>query len=368
MALILLLLLIAFSSAPAGAQPARTVRVRLFEAFPAIRSIRILGRFRINFNTPELAGPAVVSIKNGKIFVLPEGKPADSTAFSARWLTISGFSKPVTVQYPGRSAKRYEGLIEISQDSGFLRCVNVVGLEEYVACVVGSETLFGWPMQMLQAQAILVQTRLARHHGDEVIGDSTQCQAYLGHDYARPLVRQAVRSVWGKQLTYAGKPVEVYYHSTCAGCTSNAAVYFGKPDMDRTYLRGVKCSYCKGSPFWKETVSTIPKPVFEGACGKGVPEVIQIDHCGRPLLLRTGSGATVTGYKFWLLVGQKLGWDKMPGTRYRLRALKNGDIALASTGAGHGVGMCQWGAAELAKSGKSFRDILAFYFPGTQVN
>jgi stage II sporulation protein D len=65
-------------------------------------------------------------------------------------------------------------------------------------------------------------------------------------------------------------------------------------------------------------------------------------------------------------MGQKLGWDKVPGTRYAISCSPD-FVTLTSTGAGHGVGLCQWGACGLARLGKSYLEILRYYFPGTDV-
>ena len=63
-------------------------------------------------------------------------------------------------------------------------------------------------------------------------------------------------------------------------------------------------------------------------------------------------------------MGQELGWDKVPGTRYKfIPSAEN--IEVDSTGAGHRVGLCQWGASELARRGKSYKQILQYYFQGT---
>jgi stage II sporulation protein D len=80
-----------------------------------------------------------------------------------------------------------------------------------------------------------------------------------------------------------------------------------------------------------------------------------------------GNGKTIDGYQFWLKLGQKFGWDKVPGTRFSLLDNGNGQVVFSSTGAGHGVGLCQWGAVGMAKEGKTYQQILEFYYPGCKV-
>jgi stage II sporulation protein D len=57
----------------------------------------------------------------------------------------------------------------------------------------------------------------------------------------------------------------------------------------------------------------------------------------------------------------------MPGTRFEVTDLKNGKIEFSSSGAGHGVGLCQWGAAGMARSGVDYKKILEHYFPGSSL-
>ncbi|HEY6002926.1 MAG TPA: stage II sporulation protein SpoIID, partial [Anaeromyxobacter sp.] len=63
---------------------------------------------------------------------------------------------------------------------------------------------------------------------------------------------------------------------------------------------------------------------------------------------------------------QRLGFSRLPSLAFDVRAAK-GAFAFAGSGQGHGTGLCQWGAAGLAREGKSYREILAHYYPGTDV-
>jgi stage II sporulation protein D len=65
-------------------------------------------------------------------------------------------------------------------------------------------------------------------------------------------------------------------------------------------------------------------------------------------------------------VGRALGWNLVRSDAYEL-AVRNGTLVFDGHGHGHGVGLCQAGAKEMAVEGKSARDILEFYFPGTTV-
>jgi stage II sporulation protein D len=65
-------------------------------------------------------------------------------------------------------------------------------------------------------------------------------------------------------------------------------------------------------------------------------------------------------------VGRSMGWSFLKSDLYDVAS--NGDhFVFTGRGTGHGVGLCQFGAAEMAREGKSYRDILAFYYPGASI-
>ena len=63
---------------------------------------------------------------------------------------------------------------------------------------------------------------------------------------------------------------------------------------------------------------------------------------------------------------RKLGWNAVPGNAYTVHS-ESGTISLKGSGAGHGVGLCQRGAAGLARQGMIFTEILRHYFPDTTI-
>jgi stage II sporulation protein D len=269
---------------------------------------------------------------------------------------------------PPLGQRRYHGdcFIKASRDCA-LTIVNDVSLNDYIKDVVASELPAGTPGEALKAQAVLAQTLLLNRRSQKELGDSTEQQSYLGAAAERPEVNSAVRSVWGKHLYYKGLPVVVYYHSTCAGGTSQAAEFFGLESGSLPYLKHVPCTECRSSPFWRPTKNEIPLAVFAPVFGNGIPTILKRDEAGRPLLVKLADGKILSGYDFWMRLGQSLGWDKAPGTRYQLASGGEGAVKIESTGAGHGVGLCQWGASGMAREGKDFREILNYYFPDCEV-
>ncbi|HEY9868907.1 MAG TPA: SpoIID/LytB domain-containing protein [Candidatus Obscuribacterales bacterium] len=345
------------------------VRVSLFEAFAPPRAIGVSGPLEVLYPTARSLPPGSYELaaRGSKVELFALKNPERRPAITAERLVLRGPMAGLALTYPGKQARRYRGTIMLVPSSrGTLRIINELAARQYVTAVVGSETLPGWPAEALKCQAVLTQTRLCRYRPGDKLADSTQQEAYLGAAYERPEVRAAVDSVWGWVLTYKGRPVSPFYHSACAGRTSNGEDIFG-PSGRLPYLRGVICGFCSRSPFQKVKRSVIPYHVYREALGEEVPVISNTDLAGRPIELRLNNGTTKGGYDFWIAIGQKLGWDKVPGTRYSLSRKTDGPVVLESTGAGHGVGLCQWGAAQLARRGWSFSQILRFYFPGTSV-
>lgn len=360
-----------FLGSAAVALPAE-IAVDIFEAFPPATRIFVEGPFlvRAPFKQPVSAGLHEVASSAGQVVIAPVKRRDRRPALTAKRFVLSAISPaglPMR-HHAGMLKRHYRGVVEISvRPDGKLRVRNILPVRDYVVAVVGSETFPGWRAEALKAQAVLTQTRLYRYKPNDVLGDTTQQEAYLGCDHDRAEVRSAVASVWGKLLAYGHRPIQPFYHSTCAGRTSAGDEVFGKRAKEMLYLASVECPYCQDSPFMKETQSKIPRRAFEKTFGPGTPSIATIDSAGRPMEITLGDGRALRGYDFWISVGKNFGWDKVPGTRFRIAGTKSEFVHFSSTGAGHGVGMCQWGAAKQARLGKSYRQILDYYFPGTAV-
>lgn len=267
----------------------------------------------------------------------------------------------------GNKKRHYRGRFVITVDRGKLRVVNIVDSKSYITSVVGSESLPDFPLEALKAQAVLASTVLAKHAG--VVGDTTEIQAYLGSEYERPLAKQATDAVFGQELkNKSGFTATVYYSSTCAGGTSDAREIFSGKKQKDARVNQVTCNFCKSSPFFKSHEVTLPVATVKEKLGYLPISIESYDAQKRPLQVKVqradGRSFQISGYDVWLRIGQRLGWDVAPGMRYNFAIDKqNQNFVLRSTGAGHGAGLCQWGAAAMALSGKTYREILKYYFP-----
>ncbi len=344
------------------------VTVKLFESHSSSNRLKVEGPFRI-------IQPISRSVPSGEYFFEIDGRNIHLRSSEKKRsfnLDAQKFSltsdRGIPMQYSTSKPRRYAGIVNVSRDEQGLAVVNIVPTRDYVMSVVGSESNVAFPLESLKAQAVLTQTRVCQARPGAVVGDSTQEESYFGSEYVTPLIEKAVSGVWGQVLVYHNQPIHIFYHSTCAGGTSEAIKVFGAGASNMPYMQCVPCNFCQASPFWKPTVTHIQAIEFKNVFGR-LPEVNSLDCAKRPTALtlhKNGNSSDISGYQFWIKLGQKFGWDKAPGTRFMLSE-KGDQLEVQSTGAGHGVGMCQWGAAGMASKGKHYEDILKFYFPGTTI-
>jgi stage II sporulation protein D len=372
---LILLALGVFAAQPlwAGAALPNWVQVQLFEAYPGIQAFQIQGRLQLTQPVQRtLKGDLFTLHQHGNQLELRQGKSTGvllkSTRLSLKAAHAGSTLRLTPLTPPVVKGRQYSGLLTFQSGGGQLSVINRVAARDYVAVVISSETPPNWPQEALKAQAVLTQSRLARYQPGDLLGDSTQREAYLGDAYLKSKARRMVSEVWGQTLTYQKRPVTPYYHASCGGHTSGGE-YLGGEGAATPWLSAIACHYCVLSPFTKPTVSVLSQNSFQKAFPGSFPMVTQRDGGGRPLRVRQGKNKKViSGYQFWIRMGQQLGWDKAPGTRLSLTRLADGKVQVSSTGAGHGVGLCQWGAAGMASQGKTYRDILKFYFPKAKLS
>jgi stage II sporulation protein D len=345
---------------------AQDVMVDLFRAKPPSDRIVIRAPYRMVEPRTCRGGGGDCEIRvNGRILQMYSLGRTQPIA-RAQSFTFAPVGRGITLRL-GDAQRAYAGSINLqAKAANSLSVRNRVSMRDYVKSVVGSETDPSFTSEALKAQAVCVQTLMSRYKTGDPLTDTTEKQAYLGLEYVRPSVNTAVDAVFGKILMWHKSPANIYFHSTCAGGTSDGEEYFELKHRTAPYLHAVKCDYCRQSPFFSEHTATIPASIFMSKFPLGMPVVDRMDAQRRPLRITYGE-RRLSGFAFWTEVGQKLGWDKVPGTRFSIISTRDGSVTFSSTGAGHGVGLCQWGADGLARAGKSYERILEYYFPGASV-
>ncbi|MBX3318391.1 MAG: SpoIID/LytB domain-containing protein [Nitrospira sp.] len=274
----------------------------------------------------------------------------------------------------GKDAMQVSGAIQLLRRGKSLLVVNHVDLEEYVKGVVPAEVNATWHLEMLKVQAVaartyaLYQQMLSPTRSYDVVA-GIQDQVYRGRQGIDARVALAVESTRGLVVTYQGAPIYAAFSSTAAGVTEDAMNVWSK---DLPYLKGVECPFDVASPFyqWKVsvqldtlekklrkqgfmlgTISTI-SPLTHSRAGRVA--TLKILHSDGELIIRGEDLRKVVGYTV------------VPSTQFTVESIGD-DLVLVGYGAGHAVGLCQWGAKELAELGYSFASILNYYYPGTEL-
>jgi stage II sporulation protein D len=258
-----------------------------------------------------------------------------------------------------------------------LRVLLTLPSEIYVIAALSGEAAPGEPLASLKAMAITIRTFAlvnANRHQSEGFGlcDSTHCQA-LRLGKPRPEVEQAVRETAGETLWSGSQRAHVFYTQHCGGMSEGASAIW--PEEKAIYLSGHHADpYClRRSPArWQTRISLRQLGEIFRAQGWRTPSplfairVAQRDATGRAQLLQvTGQGAPaqLSASSFRFAVDRALGWNQVRSDWYSL-TLSGADLEIQGRGYGHGVGLCQAGAFEMATEGRSSAEILNFYFPG----
>lgn len=265
------------------------------------------------------------------------------------------------------NGSHYVGNIEVWKGGSGMYLINELPLEEYIKNVVSAEIGTNWDMEALKAQAVISRTYALYQKGlnsniNYDLTSSVLHQVYKGANVdAR--ISYAVMNTEGEVLTYDDKLIEALYHSTCGGMTEDSEEVFGK---SYPYLKPVSTS-CDISPYsiWERK---IPVEELEKALNlKGIKGVSikSRTSTNRANAVEISHNAGTLDIKCTDL-RKLLGWSRLPSTNFEV-TLENGVYLFEGRGYGHGVGLCQWSALQLAREGKSYREILSFFYPGTKL-
>lgn len=293
----------------------------------------------------------------------------------------------------------YRGSVTVLVGRNGLTAVNRLGLESYLAGVVSAEMgkRDSTEIEALLAQAVVSRTYAERNRGRwEMLGfdfyGSVVDQVYGGVRAETTLAWQAVNATAGQVVTWQGAPIDAFFFSTCGGKTANGTEVFA--GANRPYLMSIDdvdpsgAAYCRISPRfdWKvewsgeslrdilhESVpANLGSPVSSQAVLESirVAEVSSSGRVSRLVLTMDGRDISTTG----AAVRQVLRPTRAEILRSSMFILTQTITAGRVThlvaeghGAGHGVGLCQWGAVGRARAGEKYDAILAAYFPDTEL-
>ncbi len=325
---------------PASAQ---TVRIGVFTLFhptqleirPNPSSALMLegGRNHIILNGEPGHAKAVVRFADGQLLLGTD--PVQSITTSAR----DGSPADFILSVPGKITRRYHGVLTISADAKQLIPVVSMDIETATASIVAAESPPGAAIESLKAQAVIARSFLyagSRHHNYDFC-DTTHCQFLRQPPAPESRAFAATRATRGLILTWHGAPLAAMYSSRCGGRTASLHD-IGASSNGYPYF-AVSCAYCRRHPIkWTRAIS---------------PEEAK-------KLAQSGESER-------LALGREYGWSAVPGNRYTSRN-SSASVVLSGEGSGHGVGLCQYGAAGMAAEGASYGVILRHYYPETELS
>jgi len=271
------------------------------------------------------------------------------------------------------------GVWRLAVSHGALRTVLMMDSERYVALALRGEAGAEEPIESLKAMAIAVRTfaleNAERHRAEGFdLCDSTHCQA-LKFGTPSELVERAVRETAGETLWYGARRALVFYTQNCGGTSEDASQAW--PGTHAEYLKAHADPYCTrhGAAQWHAEIAVADLERVAQDVGWKLPlridavQVVRRTDEGRVLRLEfswRGGGVPVTASSLRFALNRALGWNQLRSDWYSV-SLRKGVLSFDGRGYGHGVGLCQAGATEMAAEGRSAAEILRFYFPGTQV-
>ncbi len=306
---------------------------------------------------------------------------------------------------------------------GTQTAVNTIDLEDYLCSVISSEMRSDSPMELLKAHAVISRSWAIRamakpnHEGFDVCADD-HCQRYEGIRRLNDRAVEAVRATAGQVLTYSGEVCDTRYYKCCGGRTEIWRTCW--EDMDVPYIRSVECPYCDPAHMqrtlpdstavlrsclndydletrdfhdWQVTYTeeqldaivrnksgidfghiTAIEPLHRGASGRidrlRITGTKHTEIIGKELKIRLWLSPSCL-YSSWFDIEHQSAIHNSQFTihNYQLPMTNHQSVwVLSGHGWGHGAGLCQIGAAVMAAEGKSYEEILGFYYPGTLLN
>ena len=324
----------------------------------------------------------------------------------------------------------YRGIIELvpatTKSKGFA-IVNVLDLQKYLKGVVPNEMPVSFGIEALKAQCIAARNYALRprskFYKEFDICDSVACQVYFGAKTERELSNRAVEETDGLVALYNGELILAVYSSTAGGYTESHANAFSDPNSkkfpgkDIPYLQArpdipdMKSlsdekdarefyttrpeTYDNKSPYFRwtrewtlsEFIETLNKTMLEQKAFikpafteydkfsqlKEI-KIKQRGDSGKVMFIEisTENGVYTIGKELTLRRLFKKAGKALPSANFVCDIVKNENggeptIKFSGGGFGHGVGMSQYGAGQMGRSGLNFLSILQHYYTGISI-
>ena len=301
----------------------------------------------------------------------------------------------------GYGTPEYPGSLELYATSEGIVIINELPVEKYLYKVVPSEMPASYQKEALKAQTVCARNYAYRQIEDYAypeyqahVNDSTDYQVY-NNSAPQDTSTEAVQETAGEILKYNGNIVTTYYYSTSCGKTTTMKAWGTDENEGNGYLQSVEIKdetgdYEKELP-WYRWEADIDQDTLTGLIEQntkkniGVVQTLEVTKTGPggvALQIKAGGecgSITVdtenkirralggNGYKIKRQDGTTVeSGTILPSAFFKVE--KEGNIfKIKGGGYGHGIGMSQNGANEMAKKGKNYQEILQMFYPGTTI-
>lgn len=301
----------------------------------------------------------------------------------------------------GYGVPAYRGKLELFAAENKVAIVNELLLEEYLYAVVPSEMPASYELEALKAQAVCARSYAAKQTKNYSypqykahVDDSTAFQVY-GNSKEQEKAIQAVNETAGEKVWHENKVATTYYFSTSCGRTTSVAAWGTKPGKKNAYLKSVKVAgesgaYEKDLPWYKWKASINQKllsrliisntgknigklknvKVTKRGAGDIALEITAVGDKGSVKVSTENKIRRALGGNGYLIARQDgktvKSSELLPSAFFTIE--KNGkDYIVEGGGFGHGIGMSQNAANEMAKEGKNYQEILKFFYQEIEV-
>lgn len=300
------------------------------------------------------------------------------TNFPKNPLLVASLSSPTGLISWG--TQKYQGELQLLTNPASESCdlVNLIPLESYISTLLSKEMNGSWPVEALKAQAVAARTyaydRLAK--GMKVEGpeklyhlESSEKDQVSGTfmDVTR-LTLKASRETEGEvMIGPSGKIAPAFFHSKCGGKTLRPDQVWG--GVEEGY-RSVACTFCSktGMKDWQHKIpgqklngmiDTVLRKYYADRTEEGAVKLMPDTFRNSELKFYVNDRLHIIKKSY---LRNLFGREYLPSNNF-VMSTRDNEFHVEGQGYGHGVGLCQLGALELAKRGYNYRQILAFYFP-----
>ena len=289
-------------------------------------------------------------------------------------LLVASLSSPTGLISWGKN--KYQGELQLVADTQAKSCnlVNLISLEAYITTLLSKEMNGTWPVEALKAQAVAARTyafeRLRKQSREKLFDlESSEKDQVSGTFFdATEKTLKASKETEGEILVGpTGKISPAFFHSKCGGKTLRPDQVWG--GVEEGY-RSVNCTFCQktGMKDWSgkiqnkkliNMVDLVLKKYYSDNISDENLKIMPDSLANSELRLYSGDRLHIIKKSY---LRNLAGREVLPSNNF-IMSMKNNQIHVEGQGYGHGVGLCQLGALELAKRGYDYRQILSFYFP-----